>query len=65
LIAALQHRSNDVRYWAADALGMLGYADALPALQQMQSDSRKTSWGATLSEAADRSVNMIQYKNKI
>jgi len=64
LLAALQHKSNDVRYQAADALGWLGSSEALPALRRLEGDTGKTSWGAKLHEAAARSINMIQYKNK-
>jgi HEAT repeat protein len=60
LQTALQHPSPDVRHAVCGALADLRIADADAALRKLaQEDSSRTTWGASVAEAALRAADAI------
>lgn len=60
LITALQHPSPNVRFEACRALADLHIPDAIPVLRDLAAnDGDKTSWGASIAEAALRAIEEI------
>lgn len=60
LITALRHPSPDVRYEACRALNDLRLPDAAPLLRELsRTDEGKTSWGAAVSEVAQRAAEEV------
>ena len=55
LIGTLQDASSEVRFWSAFALGQLGDARAIPALEQlaMRDKTAVANWGTVREEALD------------
>lgn len=57
LLTATRHPSPDVRYAACNALAYLHALDALDALRALaEEDTGRTSWGASVAEAAERAA---------
>lgn len=64
LIIALHHPAADVRFAACNALAHMNVADAIPALQERaEEDIGRTSWGASVAEAAQRAIQEIEASN--
>jgi HEAT repeat protein len=60
LLTALHHPSPDVRYAVCNALIHLHVADAIGPLTELaRDDASTTSWGASVSEAANRAAQSI------
>src|SRR5262245_32520096 len=60
LLTALRHPAPDVRYAACNALVHLHVADAIGPLEELaRDDTSTTSWGASVSEAANRAAQGI------
>jgi len=64
LIGTLQDTSNEVRFWSAFALGQLGDARAIPALEQLAMTDKTglAHWGSVRQEALD-AINQIHEVN--
>ncbi|MFL5800221.1 MAG: HEAT repeat domain-containing protein, partial [Roseiflexaceae bacterium] len=60
LLTALHHPSSDVRYAVCTALTHLHTPDAISPLEDLaREDTSTTSWGASVSEAANRAAQHI------
>jgi HEAT repeat protein len=60
LLTATRHPSPDVRFAACNALAYLHSPDAIPVLEELaRDDDSRTSWGASVAEAARRAAQEI------
>jgi len=64
LLIALHHPAPDVRFAACNALAHMNVAEAIPALRQRaEEDPARTSWGASVADAARRAIQEIEASN--
>jgi HEAT repeat protein len=64
LIRTLSDDSNEVKFWAANSLGRLGKAEAIPALKNLINELKRNDTDLSIKKEAEDAISKIEDKNK-